>query len=286
MSLRNKMISVFRRNFPVMWSKVHYKKLFHKKLNLKNPVNMNEKINWMKFYYCPYNELEIKCTDKYAVRSYVEEKGLKEILTHLYGVWDSADDINWNELPEKFAIKCNHGCAMNIICADKSILDIEEAKKKLNRWMKENFGRERAQPHYSTIKPKIICEEYIESKEGVFPDDYKIHCFNGEPKVIDVHTGRGKEHLVTCYDTEWNYLDYKCNPGERTEPPVCLYRLLDISRILSEDFPYVRVDLYIEDEKIIFGELTFTQGNGCVTDFTEKGNIEMGNMLDISSLMQ
>lgn len=286
MSLRDSLIAGFRMNFPKTWSRMHYKKLFHKSLDMKNPKTFNEKINWMKWNYCPENDLEVLCTDKYAVRKYVTDKGLGDILNPICGVWDSADEIDWNELPDRFALKCNHGCAMNIICEDKNSLDTVSAKAKLDKWMKQDFGRLRAQPHYSRIKPRIICEEYIESQSGIFPDDYKVHCFNGEPKVIAVYTGRGEKLVCTYYDTEWNVLELGREPGKKTEPPICLNRLLEAAEILSADFPYVRADFYIDGEKLIFGELTFTPGNGFSRIFSDEGDMIMGGMLDIGPLMK
>lgn len=285
MGLREDLIASFRYNFPKTWSKVHYRKLFHKKLNIKSPETFNEKINWMKWNYCPQNETEVKCTDKYAVREYVEKKGLGDILNPIYGVWSSVDDIDWNSLPESFAIKCTHGCAMNIICEDKGRLDIEDAKKKLAKWMKQDFGRMRAQPHYSKITPSIICEKYIEGENGCFPEDYKVHCFNGKPEVIAVYSGRGSKLCCTYYDTEWNELELGREPGCREAAPECLDRLLEAASILSADFPYVRADFYIDKDKIIFGELTFTPGNGFSRIFSDEGDRIMGRKLDISGLM-
>ena len=112
---------------PKLMSKRLYKQRLNKKLNLKNPQTFNEKIQWLKLYYCPNNPLVIQCADKYLAREYIKERGYGQYLNKLIGVWDSVDEIDWDRLPEKFAIKCNHGCGYNIICDDKSKLDISEA---------------------------------------------------------------------------------------------------------------------------------------------------------------
>ena len=120
--------------------------------------------------------------DKYKVREYVKKKGLGDILVPLIGHWDKPEDIDWDSLPDKFVLKCNHGCAYNILCNDKNKFDKVEATKRLKKWMKEDFGAFNIETHYSQIKPHITCEEFL----GDCIVDYKFFCFNGEPKYIYV----------------------------------------------------------------------------------------------------
>lgn len=164
-------------------SKIYFQIVLKKKLNLKNPQTFNEKIQWCKLYYYPRSKRVVTCADKYAVREYIKRKGYGETLTPLLGVWDNANDIEWDKLPDRFVLKCNHGCAYNIVVPDKRKLDKAKATKQLNDWLKEDFGAFNIELHYSKIKPhKVICEEFL----GESITDYKFFCFNGEPKYIYV----------------------------------------------------------------------------------------------------
>ena len=126
------------------------------KLDLKNPRTFNEKLQWLKLYYYPQNDLAVKCADKYRVREYIKDKGYENTLVPLLGVWDNVEDIDWDSLPNKFVLKCNHGCAYNIVCNDKTEFDRIKAKKQLNKWLKEDFGAFNIEPHYSNIKKHKI----------------------------------------------------------------------------------------------------------------------------------
>ena len=129
--------------------------------NLKKPITFNEKTTYLKLNNYSKNDLVVKCADKYEVRKYVEDKGYSKLLNELYGVYDNFDEIDFEKLPNKFALKCTHGCAYNIICSDKSKFNKEEARKKVNKWMKEKYGYATTELHYTKIKPKIIIEKYL-----------------------------------------------------------------------------------------------------------------------------
>ena len=146
-------------------SSLYYRIRVKEPLNLKNPTTFNEKLQWLKLYYCPNQKTVIQCADKYAVREYLAERGLEHLLNELIAVWDRAEDIDWDNLPQQFVLKCNHGCGYNIICADKSKLDTAEAVKRLNAWMSEDYSKYDAEPHYAKIPRKIICEKYLEGKK-------------------------------------------------------------------------------------------------------------------------
>ena len=163
---------------PRLSVKFWFKHYFKRSLDLKNPQTLDEKIQWMKLYYYKNNELVRKCADKYAVREYVRECGLEEILNELYGVYDSVDKINWQQLPEKFVLKWNFGCGGNVVCEDKKKLDISKVKKELSRFGKIRFHLLAAEPQYNIEHKKILCERFIESERGGLPEDYKFYCFN------------------------------------------------------------------------------------------------------------
>lgn len=266
--------------------KIYSKILLKKSVDLKNPKTFNEKIQWLKIHDYPQNKLVIQGADKYLVRRYVEDKELGDILVPLLGEWDSAEKIDWDRLPDKFVLKCNHGCAYNILCADKSKFDKQSAIKQLNNWMKEDFGAFNIETHYSQIKPHITCEEYL----GECITDYKFFCFNGEPKYIYVSTDlvHDREAQIGFF-----YSDGKKMPMKRKDyidiPDISLPSFYDemkeSAKILCKDFPFVRVDFFLANNKYYFAELTFTPSGGMMPFNPDKYDLEWGNMLDISNLV-
>lgn len=268
-------------------SKLYYRIVLNKKLNLKNPKTFNEKLQWLKLYYLPQNRTAVDCADKYEVRKYVEDKGCGHKLTKLLGCWDRAEDIDWDKLPMQFVLKCNHGCAYNIVCADKNKLDKKATIKKLNKWLKEDFGAFNIEIHYSEIKHhRIICEEFL----GECITDYKFFCFNGEPKYIYV-----SNNLIHDRQAQigFFYIDGSKMPLKREDYadvaeaklPDFYDEMVDMARVLSKDFPFVRVDFFLANNTYYFAELTFTP-SGCMMPFNpEKFDLEWGNDLDISELI-
>ena len=252
--------------------------------NLKNPKTFNEKTTYLKLNNYNNNDLVVKCSSKYEVREYVLKKGYGNILNELYGVYDNFDEIDFTKLPLKFALKCTHGCAYNIICKDKNSLDLNESNKKVNSWMKEKYGYATTELHYAKIKPQIIIEKYLCDEKGKMPMDYKIYCFNGKAEIILVCSEREEGLKLNYFDKNWNVKDYckeKWRGKKEIEKPNNLDEMLKIAEDLSKDFPFVRVDLYNENGRIIFGELTFTPACCCAPYYNDKGDVELGKMLDI-----
>lgn len=283
MKLKNKLLLSIS---PMLYDKIIYRRIFNKKLNLKNPEGFNEKLLWLKYNKYYKNPLIIKCADKLKVREYVTECGCKEILNSIIGTYDNVEEINWDTLPEKFAMKCNHGAGYNIICTDKNKLDIEECKKKLKKWMKEDYSKKAGELQYKYIKRKIICEKYIEMGEKKFPTDYKIYCFNGKAKIILVMNDRDTNVTREFYDTQWNRMhlrDYEGSPAKPTEKPYNLTELIKYAEILSKPFEFVRVDLYNVNRKVIFGELTFSP-TGCLAKYTDEASKMMGNWIELEGI--
>lgn len=233
------------------------------KLDLVCPKTYNEKLQWIKLYDRK-NEYTLYA-DKYKVRDYIAEKLGERYLVPLFGVYKKASEIPWDKLPNKFVLKCNHDSGTNIICTDKTKLDMLETERKLNAWLKGNAfwgGREWC---YKDIEPCIICEEYMGTKDGMPPDDYKIMCFNGTPKLIQVHHDRYGNHTLDFMDTNWKKTGIVQGPPNSTHDipkPEKLDEMLEIARILSKDMPYVRVDLYVIDGEIKFGEITMYPTSG------------------------
>lgn len=253
------------------------------KFTLDNPKTFNQKLQWYKLYY--RDPLMIKCADKFAVREYIKSKGYGHLLTDLYGSYDNADEINFSLLPEEFVLKTNNAMGTNIFVKNKDIIDEGKIKNQLNKWLKKVplqvwFGREWA---YKDIKPKIICEEFIDSK-GMDLVDYKFHCFKGEPKIIQVSMEKDTGHKINFYDSKWNYIDAKHiypTKGDVVDSPPKLNEMFMIAEDLSKDFPYARVDFYNIEEKIIFGELTFYTSAGFGRFEPSDLNEYMGSLFEL-----
>lgn len=251
-------------------------------LNLKNPISFNEKLQWLKLYWNePFTPI---CADKYEIYNYVRENGDPTILNNLLNVYERTDQIIWDELPEKFALKCTHGCGYNIVTNNKSELNELEVTKQLDAWMGEKFGRYNLEPHYDQIKPKIILEEYIENDAGLLPIDYKIYCFNGEAKLVLVCSEREQNLKLDFFDLEWNRLNigHKKDESESLiEKPSCFDEMVKHANQLAKPFPFVRVDFYDKDGVVILGELTFTPAANMASYYTDYGQNFLGDLLTL-----
>ena len=264
-------------------SKIYFKIYLHEDMDLDNPEKFNEKLQWLKLKYNSTNPLVVQCADKYAVRSYIEEKGYGDTLTKLIGVWERAEDIDWDQLPDKFVLKCTHGCAYNILCSDKESFDKKAAVKQLNGWLKENFAAFNVELHYGEIKPRrIICEEYL----GDVITDYKFFCFNGEPKFFYVSSDlvHDRQAEVGFFNMDGSKMpmvrdDYK-DIGE-IKMPECLPEMIEASKVLSREFPFVRVDFFLIGDEYKFAELTFTPGACMMPLNPKKYDDEWGAMLEL-----
>ena len=216
-NLRRKLqVLAYNLTSPEFVSKIYFRLLLKYPLNLKNPQTFNEKIQWLKLYEWPHNPLAIECADKYRVRHYLERKGMGQYLNELLGVWENANDIDFDTLPQQFVLKCNHGCGYNIICKDKSKLDISATRKQLNTWLKEDFGKFNAEPHYSKMKPRIICEEFLDGGETLI--DYKFYCFHGKVEFMYIaygFDGNGLQEQIAFFDANGNKAPYR-----RTDYPI------------------------------------------------------------------
>ena len=263
--------------------KTWYKKRTGKILDLDNPQTFNEKIQWLKLY--DNSPIKAVLADKYKVREWVEKKIGKEYLIPLIGVWDSFEDINFDNMPFRFVLKANHGSHWNVIVKDKYKTDLNKIKHKFDRWLKRNYAfKAGLELQYSCIKPKIVAEQYIEDSHEEL-NDYKILCFNGEPKFVWVDCGRYTDHRTkNIYDVQWNLqpfeMTYPTAKGE-IKAPKNFEKMLELSRILSKDFPFVRVDFYNVDGKIYFGEMTFTSMSGVEKFSPEIYDLELGKLLNL-----
>lgn len=254
-----------------------------KMMNWTNPQTYNEKVNWEKLYL--KDARKTKLADKYLVRDYVKEKIGDQYLTKLYDVWDNVEDIDFQELPQKFVLKTNNGSGRNIIVKDKGRIQEKTVKEQLEKWLKSNFAYASFEMQYKDIKPRVICEEYL---EGVADNlyDYDIYCFHGEPRYIWCINGSHTEHCkASFYDLEWNKQPFSYGypiDDEMAPRPENLDKMIELSRILAKDFEHVRVDWYQYPNSIngiLFSEMTFSTWGGINRFRPEEYDLILGQMI-------
>lgn len=278
---------------PIVLAEIRYYARFKKKLNLKNPQTLNEKILYLSLK--TDTTLWTRCADKYAVRGYVEEKGLKDILIPLIGVWDKVEDVDFDKLPKEFVIKANHGSGDVVIVTDKAKLDWKSTVRYFHEDLNHKYGALESAHHYLRIQPKLIAEKLMDFGESNSLVDYKMWCFNGKCQYImtcsDRKVTNGHETVVLkVYDRDWvNHPDYMVYDNDHVDgndvpKPINLDEMIDIAERLSKDFPCVRVDLYNVGGKIYFGELTFTSYGGLMNYYSDKFQLLAGSMIDLSSV--
>ena len=281
---------IVRTLFPVFYVKQQYKYITHHKCNLKNPTRYTEKLQYLRLFVYPKNNLVSKCASRDGVREYLTELGYEDLLIPSFGVFDKFDDINLDALPNSFVMKCTHACAFNLIVKDKSKLDIAKARKQFNKWLKTNYGNKTLEKHYSSITPRIIVEKYIGEIDSL-PVEYKIHVFNGVARSMYVVTGRGQDIRYNNYYIDWKEFDgSQFNGWKKREEGVPIPNnwdeMVKIAENLAKNFPFVRVDLYNINGKIYFSEMTFTPAKGTLILDDDKCDFEMGKWLDISKYIK
>jgi len=253
-----------------------------KPLNLEQPKTLSEKIQWLKLYY--HNPILTKLADKYTVRPYVAEKIGEEYLISLIGVYETVSEIDFDKLPEKFILKATHGCGWNIICKNKQHFDIEDAKQKMTRWLNTNFYDTEFEWQYKDMKPRIVCETLLERPDGKDLYDYKIFLFNGVPKFTQVMVGREAGLTALFFNTNWEQIpvlraDLPNETHVSIPKPEQLDKMLVLACQLAPDVPLVRVDFYVHEERIYFGELTFTPNSGTARWNPAQYDLIFGDML-------
>lgn len=249
--------------------------------NLTNPKTFNEKLQWLKLH--DRKPEYTRMVDKYEAKRYVAERIGEKYIIPLIGVWDSFDQIDFERLPDQFVLKCTHDSGGLVICPDKVKLDKAAANKKINASLKNNYYWHSREWPYKHLNPRIIAEKYMVDKTGDL-QDYKVLCFNGEPKLVQFHKGRYQNHTQDYFDTEWNNLKiYQGLPMSETdiEKPVFLEQMLRLSKELSAGIPHVRVDWYYVEGRLYFGELTFFDASGFEAFEPEQWNYTLGSWIQL-----
>ena len=236
-------------------------------LSLKDPKTFSEKLQWLKLY--DRKPEYTMMVDKYRVREYVSKTIGEEYLIPLLGMWEDPEDIDFDALPERFVLKCNHNSGQGMcVCKDKSKLNVQKVKKELKKGLRQDYYLTGREWPYKDVKRCVIAEQYMEDSGTVELRDYKFFCFNGEVKMLYIATDRQavcKETKFDFFDMDFNHLDFTNGHPNATvvpEKPTQFQKMKELAEKLSQGIPHVRVDLYEVDGRIYFGELTFSHWSG------------------------
>ena len=254
--------------------------------DLKNPKYNNKKLQWLKIH--DNNPAYSKMVDKYEVKQYIGELLGQQYVIPTLGVWDRFDDIDFESLPNQFVLKCTHDSGGLVICKDKPQLDIESARKKINKCLKKDYYLETREYPYKGVKPRIIAEKYMEQPEVSSLNDYKVLCFSGKAKLIEYHVARFTDkHTQDFYDAEWNKTSitqggYSAVSDYCAPKPICLGEMIRLSELITQNMAHCRVDWYEIDGKLYFGEITFYDGSGIESFDKYEDDLLLGSWIDLS----
>ena len=279
------------KNYPSVMSdkffiRVLWKQSMGTKLDLDHPVTFNEKLQWLKLYN--RNELLTRLVDKNTAKEWIEEKAGKEFVIPTLGVYRDANEIDLDNLPNQFVLKCNHDCGSVFICRDKRSFDFESAKKGLNEALKKNYYWDSREWPYKGVKRRIIAEKFL----GDNIQDYRIYCFGGEPKLIYSYTNVSNEEgskpepsYCDIFDASWNPMPFhqKSLPHGGILPPDHLDEMVSCAKRLAKPFPFVRVDFYDTDQPLV-GELTFFPGGGFSMFYPSEWDGILGSWISLSQI--
>ena len=269
---------------------IYLKKIYRahlsKELDLDSPKSFNEKLQWLKLH--DRNPAYHQMADKSQVKQFVADKIGESYIIPTLGVFDRFEEIDFDSLPNAFVLKCTHDSGGVVICENKADFNKDEAKKTIERFLKRDYYSQWREWPYQGLPHRIIAEEYIGTGKGL--TDYKIHCFNGEPKLILVCKDRFSETGLTedFFTETWEHLPVRRpdhpNASASIKKPEQLDELLRLSRVLAKSIPFVRIDFYINEGQILFSEITFFPAAGLSPFIPDKWDIIFGDMLDISKV--
>jgi len=286
MALENFIRNFIWDHFRPYWINHLWKGRYGYKIDWNNPRDINEKMQWLACF--GDTSKWSLCSDKYRVREFLKERGLEELTVKLYGVWENADEIDYEALPDKFILKCNHDSGTCIVVDKAQPYDKKAINNDLNKALNTKFGYINGETYYNTIKPCIIAEEFLESHDCTFSSslvDYKVWSFDGKPYCTWACHNRDKHcTYVNVYDMDWNvrpecsvFTDHYRDGKGMVPKPKTLDKMMEAASILSKGFPEVRVDFYEVDGRLYFGELTFMTLYGQIDFYTKDFLIELGN---------
>ena len=266
--------------------KLLYKLKFNKKIDLENPKTFNEKLQWLKLNN--RKDIYVKMVDKYEVKNYVADIIGEQYIIPTIGIYNDVDEIDFKRLPNQFVLKTTHygGNKGIYIVKDKTKFDINKCRKNINKIMKKNLFYSGREWPYKSVKPRIIIEKYL-SNDGNELDDYKIHSFNGMPKIILVCKDRNKATGITedFFDNNWNHLNVK-RPNIKNSSctilkPNKIEEMIEMTKKLTTDIPFARVDFYVVKDSIFFGEITFYPASGLEKFEPDEFDKQLGDLLEL-----
>lgn len=253
-------------------------------LDLDHPKSFNEKLNWLKIN--DRKPVYVKMVDKVDAKEYIKEVlGTDKYIIPTLGIFNSIDEIDLYKLPDKFVLKCTHDSGGIVICDGKEKFDWEKGKKILSKGLKQNYYWTRREWPYKNVRPRIIAEEYKVDESGWQLKDYKVFCFNGEPRFVEVDYDRYVGHKLNVYDLDWNYIDFYMtshnDPNVKIGKPEKLQEMLDVAKKLAVGTIFVRVDFYSIYTELYVGELTLTPGSGMIDFYPKEYDWKLGEMLKL-----
>ncbi len=275
--------AVLYRLSPRLLALARYRAAWKSWPDLRDPRSFDEKLLWLNLYW--KDPLKAVCGDKYGIRGYADGLGLGGHMPVLYGVYDRPEDIDLEALPDKFVLKCSHGCKYNIFCRDKCDFDAGTARRLLAGWMKKDYSVKYGEAHYADMKPRIICEEFLEEPGVELPSDYKVYCFAGRVHCTMSCTQRQSNGLAkySFYDRDWKVrLPYNRNTnmeGRDVPKPGGYEEMIGIAEKLSKPFPFVRVDFYSIAGRVVIGEMTFTPSACVDPNYTAEAEKKLGGLI-------
>ena len=264
-----------------------YIRNLHSIPNLKQPKNFNEKLQYIKLY--DHNPKYTKMVDKLAMREIIKEKIGEGYTVPVLGIWNSFEEIDFNTLPDRFVLKCNHDSGSYIICPNKELLDLDKAKKKISIALKHNYYYQNREWIYKDIKPQVFAEQFLKDNETDFLWDYKFFCFHGKPRIMYVEQEASDNKTAAFFDMDKNFLDLEMDdprPSVPPELPDCFDIMKGISAVLSEGIPFLRVDFFVINGKIYVGEMTFFHDGGFGKIRQKEWNLRMGSWIDLSGIQK
>ena len=266
-----------------LYLRMAYRAVTGKKLHLNPPVTYNEKLQWLKLH--DRKPEYTSMVDKYEVRKFVADRVGEEYLVNVLGVWNKADEIDFDKLPDRFVLKCTHDCGGLVICRDKASLDIDATRRKLDACLKTNFYWQGREWPYKNVKPRIYAESYLSDSGDTQLTDYKVFCFDGHPQMIQVDYDRFNGHKRQFFDCEWNRMEISFHfPSDTSKvipKPAQLEEMLNLAGKLSAGFPHLRTDFYIVGDRLYVGEMTFFHGTGFGKWWPDGTDEWLGNFLNI-----
>ena len=273
---------------PELLGRLRYRAAWGRWPDLEKPITFDEKLLWLNFYWC--HPLKAECGDKFALRGYVERHGMAHLLPRLYGVYNTVEAIDFEALPSRFVLKCTHGCRCNVFCQDKTELDLKGTRRDLTRWLTTDYSTLLGELHYARMKPRILCEEFLDDGTGEFPTDYKLYCFGGHVHCTLVCTGREANGKATFgyMDRKGNFLPYDSKSVATRRcitRPAPYEEMISVAEKLSAPFPFVRTDFYCIRERVVLGEMTFTPSACVDRTHTELASIELGDLITLPVML-